>query len=74
MSSLGLRDLRSWLASSRRPGKSRTTIARRATAARVFTAWLARTGRTEADAGWRWGSRPRAAHPAPGAAGRRGAN
>src|SRR3546814_1923964 len=32
-------------------GKSRTTIARRATAFRVFTAWLARTGRSATDAG-----------------------
>src|SRR3546814_11525425 len=32
-------------------GKSRTTIARRATAIRVFTAWLARTERSATDAG-----------------------
>jgi integrase/recombinase XerC len=32
-------------------GRSRTTLARRSTAVRVFTAWLARTGRTSADVG-----------------------
>ena len=42
---LDLRSLRSWLAKQQTLGRSRTTIARRATAARVFTAWLARTGR-----------------------------
>lgn len=46
-----LRALRSWLAKQQSMGRSRTTIARRATAARVFTAWLARTGRASADAG-----------------------
>jgi integrase/recombinase XerC len=48
---LDLRTLRSWLAQQQSLGRSRTTIARRATAARVFTAWLARTGRAEHDAG-----------------------
>ena len=42
---LDLRALRSWLARLQTTGRSRTTIARRATAARVFTAWLHRTGR-----------------------------
>ena len=42
---LDLRTLRSWLARLQTTGRSRTTIARRATAARVFTAWLHRTGR-----------------------------
>ncbi|MGY2704226.1 integrase/recombinase XerC [Nocardioides sp. HB32] len=51
-----LRTLRSWLAKQQTLGKSRTTIARRATAARVFTAWLARTGRTPLDAGASLGS------------------
>ena len=54
--SLDLRTLRSWLAKQQTTGKSRTTIARRATSARVFTAWLARTGRAEADAGAALGS------------------
>ena len=51
-----LRALRSWLAKQQTMGRSRTTIARRATAARVFTAWLARTGRTPTDAGASLGS------------------
>src|SRR5690349_24054979 len=48
---LDLRTLRSWLAKQQTLGRSRTTIARRATAARVFTAWLARTGRISIDVG-----------------------
>ena len=48
---LDLRALRSWLARQQSGGMSRTTLARRATAARVFTAWLHRTGRTPTDAG-----------------------
>ncbi|WP_296605812.1 tyrosine recombinase XerC [Nocardioides sp.] len=48
---LDLRTLRSWLAKQQTMGRSRTTLARRATAARVFTAWLARTGRAPVDAG-----------------------
>jgi integrase/recombinase XerC len=58
---LDLRTLRSWLAKQQTLGRSRTTLARRATAARVFTAWLLRTGRAEADAGASLGS-PKA-HP-----------
>lgn len=50
-SHLDLRTLRSWLAKQQSMGRSRTTLARRATSARVFTAWLARTGRTSLDAG-----------------------
>ncbi|MCD4524789.1 tyrosine recombinase XerC [Nocardioides sp. cx-173] len=53
---LDLRTLRSWLAKQQTMGLSRTTLARRATAARVFTAWLARTGRAPADAGASLGS------------------
>lgn len=53
---LDLRTLRSWLAQQQTRGRSRTTIARRATAARVFTAWLARTGRTTGDPGASLGS------------------
>jgi integrase/recombinase XerC len=48
---LDLRTLRSWLAQQQVTGRSRTTLARRATAVRVFTAWLARTGRIPADVG-----------------------
>jgi integrase/recombinase XerC len=53
---LDLRTLRSWLANQQVTGRSRTTLARRATAARVFTAWLRRTGRAESDAGASLGS------------------
>jgi integrase/recombinase XerC len=53
---LDLRTLRSWLANQQVTGRSRTTLARRATAARVFTAWLARTGRASADHGATLGS------------------
>lgn len=53
---LDLRTLRSWLAKQQTMGRSRTTLARRASAARVFTAWLARTGRTAADPGASLGS------------------
>ncbi|MGB0099327.1 MAG: tyrosine recombinase XerC [Nocardioides sp.] len=56
VAALDLRTLRSWLAKQQTMGKSRTTIARRATAARVFTAWLARTGRAATDAGASLGS------------------
>ena len=48
---LDLRTLRSWLAKQQTVGLSRTTIARRATAARVFTAWATRTGRIPSDCG-----------------------
>ena len=61
---LDLRTLRSWLAKQQTTGRARTTIARRATAARVFTAWLARTGRLPADVGSSLGS-PRALHTLP---------
>jgi integrase/recombinase XerC len=53
---LDLRTLRSWLAKQQTMGRSRTTLARRATAARVFTGWLARTGRTPTDVGSALGS------------------
>ena len=53
---LDLRGMRSWLAKQQSLGRSRTTIARRATAARVFTAWLARTGRIPTDVGASLGS------------------
>jgi integrase/recombinase XerC len=51
VSQLDLRTLRSWLANQQVTGRSRTTLARRATAVRVFTAWLARTGRISTDVG-----------------------
>src|SRR5262245_44368269 len=53
---LDLRTMRSWLAKQQTIARSRTTIARRATAARVFTAWLARTGRIPNDVGASLGS------------------
>jgi len=56
VSTLDLHSLRSWLATQQTLGKARTTMARRATAARVFTAWLQRTGRTETDPGALLGS------------------
>ena len=64
LGSLDLRSLRSWLARQQTTGKARTTLARRATAARVFTAWLARTGRIPDDVGASLGSpRPRRTLP-----------
>ncbi|WP_175647972.1 tyrosine recombinase XerC [Nocardia donostiensis] len=48
---LGL--LRSWLAAQTAGGIARATIARRASAARTFTAWLTHTGRLTADPGLR---------------------
>jgi integrase/recombinase XerC len=56
LADLDVRSLRSWLARQRSQGLARTTIARRATAARVFTAWAQRTGRTAGDAGALLGS------------------
>ncbi len=53
---LDLRTLRSWLAKQQSMGRSRSTLARRATAARVFTAWLSRTGRATTDVGSALGS------------------
>ncbi|MGZ4445272.1 MAG: tyrosine recombinase XerC [Nocardioides sp.] len=53
---LDLRSLRSWLAKQQTLGRSRTTLARRATSARVFTAWLLRTGRVQVDPGASLGS------------------
>ncbi len=43
--------LRGWLAARMRQGAARTSQARRAAAARTFTAWLLRTGRATADPG-----------------------
>ncbi|GAB3835431.1 tyrosine recombinase XerC [Kribbella italica] len=48
---LDIRGLRSWLAKQQSLGKARSTMARRATAARVFTAWAQRTGRIATDPG-----------------------
>jgi integrase/recombinase XerC len=51
LTDLDLRTLRSWLAHQQVTGRARTTLSRRATAVRVFTAWLARTGRITTDVG-----------------------
>ncbi len=48
-----LASLRSWLAAQRTAGASRTTLARRAAAARTFTAWAHRVGHLAADPGLR---------------------
>lgn len=48
--------LRSWLAEQAATGVARTTMARRASAARTFTAWLTATGRLPRDPGLRLGS------------------
>lgn len=56
LAGIELRDLRSWLAKQQTLGKARTTLARRATAARVFTAWAARNGRLPKDVGATLGS------------------
>lgn len=61
---LSLRTLRSFLANLQTLGRARTTLARRATSARVFTAWLARTQRASADAGALLAS-PKANHALP---------
>jgi integrase/recombinase XerC len=53
---LDLRALRSWLARLQTTGRSRKTIDRRDTAARVFNAWLHRTGRLPTDPGAALGS------------------
>lgn len=53
---LDVRTLRSWLAKQQTLGRARSTIARRATAARVFTAWAQATGRAVADPGMLLGS------------------
>ncbi|MBL1079081.1 tyrosine recombinase XerC [Nocardia sp. 2] len=48
--------LRSWLAEQAAGGAARTTMARRASSARTFTAWLTHTGRLAVDPGPRLGS------------------
>jgi integrase/recombinase XerC len=56
LGSIDVRTLRSWLAKQQTLGRARTTMARRATAVRVFTAWAQRTGRCDTDAGALLGS------------------
>ena len=50
-SELDLGVLRGWLARLRSSGAARSTLARRAAAARTFTGWLRRSGLTAEDAG-----------------------
>jgi len=59
LAGLDLAMLRSWLAAQHAAGRSRGTLARRAAAARAFTAWAARDGRLSTDPGPRLAS-PRA--------------
>ncbi|WP_327119930.1 tyrosine recombinase XerC [Nocardia sp. NBC_01730] len=61
--------LRSWLAQQAAAGAARTTMARRASSARTFTAWLTRTGRLSVDPGLRLGS-PKAHRVLPAVLGR----
>lgn len=61
---LNLRVLRSWLANQQVRGRSRSTMSRRATAVRVFTAWARRTGRAPEDPGAQLGS-PKVPKPLP---------
>lgn len=53
---IDLRSLRSWLAQQQTLGRARTTLARRATAVRVFCGWAHRTGRMATDPGATLGS------------------
>jgi integrase/recombinase XerC len=48
---LDLTDLRGWLAAEGREGHARSTVARRAASARVFTAWAAKRGLLGTDPG-----------------------
>ena len=64
LGTVDIRALRSWLAAQQTRGRARTTLSRRATAVRVFTAWAQRTGRTETDPGALLGSpKPRRTLP-----------
>jgi integrase/recombinase XerC len=51
LSDVDLSVLRSWLARSRSTGAARTTLARRGSSARVFTAWACRRGLMPTDPG-----------------------
>ncbi len=56
LDTIDVRALRSWLAKQQSLGLARTTMSRRATAVRVFTAWAQRTGRVAQDPGALLGS------------------
>ena len=64
LADLDLTALRAWLADQSRAGRSRATIARRAAAARAFTAWASRHGHLTDDVGTRLQS-PRPDHRVP---------
>lgn len=65
LTALDLGALRRWLAAGHGAGAGRSTLARRAAAARTFTAWARRTGRLPDDPGVRLVSpRPQPALPA----------
>ncbi|MBO1756109.1 tyrosine recombinase XerC [Allobranchiibius sp. CTAmp26] len=62
LADIGLADLRSWLAEQDRAGAARTSIARRAAAARGFFRWARHTGRIEVDPALRLVSPTRGRH------------
>jgi integrase/recombinase XerC len=64
LGTVDLQTLRSWLAKQQTTGKSRSTLARRATAIRVFMAWAQRTGRISVDPAAQLAS-PKARRPLP---------
>jgi integrase/recombinase XerC len=64
LSDVSIAVLRSWLARLHSEGMSRATLARRASAARVFTAWAVRDGALDHDPGAALAS-PRATRPLP---------
>jgi integrase/recombinase XerC len=64
VTALDLRVLRRWLADAHAAGTGRSTLARRAAAARTFTAWAHRTGLLATDPGLRLVS-PRPRSPLP---------
>ncbi|AXB48607.1 recombinase XerC [Amycolatopsis albispora] len=53
LAGLDVGELRAWLAEQHKAGVSRTTLSRRAAAARTFTAWARRVGKLEQDPGSR---------------------
>ncbi|QRP44336.1 tyrosine recombinase XerC [Amycolatopsis sp. FDAARGOS 1241] len=65
LAELNVGHLRAWLAGQRGGGAGRTTLARRAAAARTFTAWAHRQGVLKADPGGRLAA-PRAHRTLPG--------
>ena len=65
LDAIDVRVLRGWLGAVAATGAARSTVARRAAAARTFTAWAARTGRLRSDPGLLLGV-PRARTALPG--------